>query len=365
MTELDNIINDGFMLSETIKDDELDVAFTSLKIALISYFSTYQDCTHQISSLANGYNNEAEEDSSYYNDYYRSCIETIIHFQHFFELSCKKILKDEHPLLADIASTNPVILSKLLKGQKLQNEEENSLRSIEFSEAIKRLIALIKDKEITNHDKLEFIVKNKSILEGVNKLRNRIWHRGLFILRYKSLDKLVCSFILPLVNDFINLDKISGYEIDWKYKSLHCGTDPIDELIKEYKNSTPVNIKKIAFIKELGRAAYNNPLIHKEITPSKRDFSAIFDNEKITRAESITDIITQHELSAVSDCPVCGVKSLISYKEHDQEVDNNNFITRSDEYTYRIRCECCGLSLENSFDNAKDYGLTGIKDLWY
>lgn len=365
MTELDNIINDGFMLSETRKDDELDVAFTSLKIALISYFSTYQDCTHQITSLANGYDNKSDEDSSYYNAYYRSCIETIIHFQHFFELSCKKILKEEHPLLADISSTNAVILSKLLKGKKLQSEDENSLRSIEFSEAIKRLIDLIKGKEITDHDKLEFIVKNKMTLEGVNKLRNRIWHRGLFILRYKSLDKLVCSFILPLVNDFIKLDKLSGYETDWKYKSLHCGTDPIDELIKEYKNSTSVNIKKIAFLKELGRAAYNNPLIHKEIPPSKRDFSAIFDNEKIARAKSIASIITQNELSSVNNCPVCGVKSLISYKDIDQELDNNDLITRSDEYTYRITCECCGLSLESSFDNAKYYGLTGIEDLWY
>ncbi|EEN9804395.1 hypothetical protein GI408_22110, partial [Salmonella enterica] len=51
MKRLNDVIKDGFILQESNNNDELDIAFTSLKIALMSYFTTYQDCHSYIGVL--------------------------------------------------------------------------------------------------------------------------------------------------------------------------------------------------------------------------------------------------------------------------------------------------------------------------
>ncbi|EDD3843194.1 hypothetical protein BS372_22300, partial [Salmonella enterica subsp. enterica serovar Brandenburg] len=345
MKRLNDVIKDGFILQESNNNDELDIAFTSLKIALMSYFTTYQDCHSYIGVLVKTDNDVSEEDISYHNSYYKSCIETIVHFQHFFELACKKILKDEHPLLVNEASKKVVALHKLLKGESLSVEEESSLRSIEFSETITRLTDLIKKKRINDYKKLNFIHSNMKVLTELNVLRNRIWHRGLYILRYKALDEFVCNFILPLVVEFVNLNQFSGNDHLWKYKKLNCKISIIDELIKEYKSTEPVNTRKIALLKELGRAAYNNPLT--EATHSSRimTFAKILDNKEKLRARKIVEAITQHENSSVKNCPVCGVDTLIAYKDSELELDDEGNLINAYDYTYRLVCECCGLSL--------------------
>ncbi|RWS51241.1 hypothetical protein DN586_25970, partial [Enterobacter cloacae] len=183
-----------------------------------------------LSSLNSNIFNIEDVDKNYSLSYYESCTETIVHFQHFFELACKHILKNEHPLLADVASKKAVVLSKLLKGEMLNEIEDNSLQSIEFSEAISRLLELIKNESINDFKLLNFILSGEEVLRTVNSLRNRIWHRGLFVLRYEALDELVCRFILPLVSEFLSLNLFYGNEINWKYKDLHCNVDPISEL---------------------------------------------------------------------------------------------------------------------------------------
>jgi hypothetical protein len=95
--------------------------------------------------------------------------------------------KNEHPLLADVASKKAVVLSKLLKGEILNEIEDNSLQSIEFSEAISRLLELIKNESINDFKLLNFILSGEEVLRTVNSLRNRIWHRGLLFYATKHL----------------------------------------------------------------------------------------------------------------------------------------------------------------------------------
>lgn len=363
MNKLTDVANNGFMVSET-RNNELEIAFISLNLAIKSYFSTYQSIKHNLSFLKNNFSKNDGVDMNYSRAYYESCTETIVHFQHFFELICKQILKNEHPLLADIASRKAVVLSKLLRGEALNESEGNGLQSIEFSEAILRLVELIKSKSINNYQSLSFIVKNEDVLKTINSLRNRIWHRGLFILRYPALDELVCRFILPLVNDFLSLDLFKGNEIFWKYKDLDCRLDPINELINT-SNSAGIQLDKIAFVKELGRAAYNNP-IHGSVLKklNRNGFTAIFDRASIHKAEGVANQECSTHGASLETCPVCGVKSLVLYPESHYEYDENDDISEVINYIWQINCECCGFSLHSEFENPSHYGFNNIPDFW-
>lgn len=363
MNDLIKIAKNGFRVSEA-RNNELDIAFISLNLALKAYFSTYQDVKRNLSSINSRMFETEDIDKIYSLSYYESCTETIIHFQHFFELACKYILKKEHPLLADTASRKAVILSKLLKGEVLKDSEDSGLQSIEFSEAISRLVELIKNNSINDFQLLNFIVSHEEVLKTVNSLRNRIWHRGLFVLRYEALDELVCRFILPLVNEFISLNLFQGNEIHWKYKDLNCSIDPICELINVYLSSN-VEFDKIAFIKEMGRAAYNNPLYESILNKTgRKSFSEIFDNAVIQKAKRISHQEINLHGGRLATCPVCGVDSLVLYSESDyvcdQDYEDGNFIY----YIWQINCECCGFSLHNEFKNAKNYGFNNIEDFW-
>ncbi|HPV59590.1 MAG TPA: hypothetical protein PKZ23_08465, partial [Rectinema sp.] len=75
-------------------------------------------------------------------------------------------------------------------------------------------------------------------------------------MSYAEFDALIIHKILPLVAE---LEKCRALKLNpnlWRYKSLHCDVDPISELVERANNSW----QKIALLKELGRAAYENPL---------------------------------------------------------------------------------------------------------
>ncbi|WP_421329645.1 hypothetical protein [Aeromonas veronii] len=364
-SNLVEIIKDGFSI-EVIKDEDLGIAFSSLKIALKSYFSTYQCFKINLNIVSQDNTDQDVVDYHHNNRYCELCTETLIHFQHFFELACKKILKDEHPLLSDVALTKPVVLHKLLNNQELSGEETNSLRSIEFSEAILRLDELIKHNQMSNCANLQFIRDKKETLIQINALRNRVWHRGVYVLRYQSLDKFICGYVLPLLNDFLQLNEFKGNDCLWKYKALDCKLDPITELVAAYSSKT-FDIKKVAFIKELGRAAYSNPLWNRSASTKKTidGFSKFFDRKHIDRAMRISKAEASQDFASVLSCPVCGVKSLVLYTETDVEYGNEEEEYSGYAYTDRVVCECCQLTLYSGFDNAIKYGFSNIDDFWH
>jgi hypothetical protein len=96
MNKLIDISKNGFRVCES-RENELDIAFISLRLALKAYFSTYRDLKLNLSSLNSNIFNIEDVDKNYSLSYYESCTETIVHFQHFFELACKHILKMNTP----------------------------------------------------------------------------------------------------------------------------------------------------------------------------------------------------------------------------------------------------------------------------
>lgn len=90
MKRLNDVIKDGFILQESNNNDELDIAFTSLKIALMSYFTTYQDCHSYIGVLVKTDNDVSEEDISYHNSYYNHVLKLLFTFSISLSLHVKR-----------------------------------------------------------------------------------------------------------------------------------------------------------------------------------------------------------------------------------------------------------------------------------
>ena len=267
--------------------------------------------------------------------------------------------------LSDIALEKPEVLHKLLSKKKLNSEEEASVRSIEFSVTIKRLDTLIKKKLLKNYSDLAFISEHKDTLTKLNNIRNRIWHRGVYVLRYSALDKFISGYVLPFVIEAIKHPSLASQQDAWRFKNLHADIDPISELVKEIKSTKP-DIGKLALLKELGRSGYENPLKKSaHVSGSLNSILMFFDKKHIERAERIAKVEASQEHSSITKCPVCGVKSLIIYKEIEHDfVEGSSDFAESWMYTTMVKCECCSFNLEGGIKNASEYGLTELEDYW-
>ena len=350
MTDINDITKNGFSLEKT------KLELFSLRISLIAYFSTYRTMEYNLHAFFPE-NEENQMDEFYHNNsYVEKCTEAIIHLHHFVELVCKDILRDEHRLLADFTSDRHHIILYKLINDTLSDEENQKLQSIEFQVALERLIELIRNRKIKNHEKLIFIKEAKVWLESLNNLRNRLIHRGIFVLRYPALDSLFGKYALPFIEKVVALAKYSNKESSWKYTNLSCGIDPISEIINTFRQGS-YNIGKVAMLKELGRSAYEQP--------RKIKNWSFLDEERQLRAERIANSETVN-VAGVRQCPVCGAASLVIYDEI--EVDGENYRDHTYEkawlYIWQVHCMNCTFEVNHHLENPKEYDLP-IDDFWY
>lgn len=359
MTDINKIIEEGFYLNDQ-KRRLSGLAALSLKIALKSYFSTYQSMKYFLHIFESKDINEEDINWYHSDDYCEQSSEAIIHFHHFFELVSKEILRSENPLLAVDASNKHVIFDKLLKGETVTEEDYEGLKSIEFSITIERLCELIKKRNM-GKGKLDFFITSKNFLKQLNVLRNRLLHRGVYILKYNAFDNLVGKFLLPLVMEILKLSQYKDSMDLWKYKSLSCGLDPIDEIMSEFK-ANKYDITKIALLKELGRSAYNN-----QIAQDNRGVLKFLNDEKIKKFERIAKIQTkQPNVSHITTCPVCGLNSLIVYDdiETDDYNEETGAYSKAWRYTWQVECASCTFEINHHIKNPSEYGLD-IPDYWH
>jgi transcription elongation factor Elf1 len=370
--EIKRICEQGFKVGEEGASN-INLALISLRIALKAYFATYKSFSYRIRTLDSLYGSTDEEiifnHRSAYCEAYAECI---VHFQHFAELTCKSFLRSDHQLLADSVIRAPELLHKLVHKKKLTFEEEQKLFSAEFGESLNRLKDLVKAGQLKGSKKLGFILDYHDALVQLNNLRNRVWHRGLYVLKYTSLDEFVGRYLLPYVVATLKHPMYKGEEINWKYKSLACGIDPIKEIIKHFASET-YDIGKVAFLKELGRSAYENrlPPVAKSKTKAKDKvakkfaFDLMFGERKKARAERIAASEAALDYNHVTDCPTCGAKSLVVHAETDFDYDEvTDEPINYRRYTHEVHCENCTFTLEDAIANASAYGIRGIKDFF-
>lgn len=209
---------------------------------------------------------------------------------------------------------------------------------------------------------LSIVIANNILLKRLNTLRNRIIHRGLFVMDYSAFDLVVSAYIIPFLAKFLYLPQFQNQANQrissettppWKYKKLACGIDPLEEIVKIGRDREDAR-KKIALLKEFGRAAYQNPLA----VPGS-DLAVFGIGDSIARCRAAQ--LAKHELSnpnpraydganEILECPVCGLHSFVRYNDG----DGNDT---------EVICTCCTFNVNRSLGNARDYGLQ-IDDFW-
>ncbi|MGO4275193.1 hypothetical protein AB4Z22_36070, partial [Paenibacillus sp. TAF58] len=234
------------------------------------------------------------------------------------------------------------------------------LKTTEFSTVIERLYKLIESGELDSRYSFFTKPENKETLTELNKLRNRITHRGTFVLRYEALDIFVGQFVTPLVLDIINLEEYKKIEGIWKYRKLQCEIDPIQEIYQEFKiNHSKPNLAKVAILKELGRAAFNNP-IRNISRPNRSNLLEYLDQKARLPAERVAEYVLElpiEQAESISICPVCNTNALVTFEESDGELNEEGNYDSYWTYSTSVKCFCCTFELESNIGNPQSHGL--------
>lgn len=350
-----DFFTDGFKLSGAAHGIK-DIAAISLKIAINAYFSTYRAIIYNFNQIENPGNyrqTEEQLDRTYFNPYYEAYAETITHFHHFIELTLKRVLQSKHELLLGEIN-DPVMLYKILNNQISQEDiEKSNLKAVSYKDTLNRICDLIKEDIISKSD-FQFILDSKTWLNELGVLRNKLLHRGMFILRYKALDELVGKFILPFTMKIADAFKDEIPERYWKYKKIDCGIDPIPEIINVFQNGS-YDMGKVAFLKELGRAAYSNDI--------PDGFIEKFHRKEYINVYEKAALDFKLGVSEISKCPVCGINTLTIYEESDGDQEEDGSYSSWWTYIWQVRCIHCGFEIHHEIKNPSVYGYK-IED-WF
>lgn len=348
---IDKLIKDGYQITSH-GSHELEIATISLRKALLAYFGSFKEIKSHIDIVIK------QDDSLHIKGYIDSYFESIIHFQHFFELACKHILKQVHPLMFNIAYKDTVIFYNLLKGNVVSESTYENLHTIEFSETLTRLDKLTTENipELSQYADL-FESKNVITLNKLNVLRNRLWHRGLYVLRLKSYDEFICRYILPITIQFTEKLGLSNI----LSQNTFNNTNPITMLIESFDKEKNQDYFSINLIKEIARACYLNPLV--QTNKSDVYFFESDNSAKLNEIYRTTDILANEHYAVISECPVCGIKSLLKMIEdvhiYDEETDSEEV----NSHIASVKCVCCSFSITEKMI-IKDYGFINLIPLF-
>ena len=343
LRKLDNLVQDTYSLHEASRN-LTGFAVLSLRVAVEALCSTYHAMRGRLHVLKQTDEVECRDDL-HGTRYHEAFAECVIHFQHFAELVIKDFLRAEHPLLADDTSKHHVLFHKLLKGEPPTRDEDRKIQSVEFSEASDRLYQLIEAKRID--PRIHFLAEHRTTLSKLTTLRNRLLHRGTVVMRYQAADEFFGGYVLPFVLRVVELDeykKLGGF---WRPKPLDCEIDLLAEIAACCTGN--YDLKKVAYLKELGRAAFANP-----IAPDP--FYELLEPPFRRDTEKLVADYKEHG-SEVHRCPVCGIEAeIVSYdSEEDIDEKGNPFIRST--FPYSVRCLNCTFEVERELYDETMFGL--------
>lgn len=358
MRTVSDAIADGFYLKD-VTTQYSNIAELSLKSAFISYFQTAEDCykiyldPNTASLLPN------DRDALYVHRYALNACNAITHFQHFLELLVKDILLSDSDLLVYDTKKKYDILYKMIHGNPVQEAEYDKLKFIEFSEARDRLEALLPNFPV----QYQFLSTRNyfNLMDKVNYLRNKIAHRGAFVIHPEALDELFCGYIIPFVKDIEA--NISTYSNTLKFGfNIHTtGFDPYSLLASEFQG-TSINRDKVLVLKLAALSAYKNDIPYFPKTQSSDPVAAIFNNDysflfdgKKQKIEAAA--LASADWGRLEKCPICGCDSFIlEYDSNDFYDDKGN--EYSEPYVYEAHCSHCGFHLSDRLLDLPAMGLS-------
>ena len=267
------------------------------------------------------------------------------------KLSCLRI-KDAHDIVLLLAN----------KHEQLSTDGN----TIEYTKKISLLEAMMKqDTHIPEllrvNPIFHFLIDHSTALKHIGKLRNDIVHQGAKTLLRYHYECLFINQIIPLVEDTLSLLEKSKVYIQ---KSLYCGVNVISTLRKQTLPHTisrsnieeaQIKLRHINHLKELGRAAFENPLWMKADTPD------LIQREHIHRSHNL-DIITLAEKQAqelaqlggyfeIFTCPCCGADSFVTYDLFIYREENNSARAESG------KCTLCSYSINAMLGEPSAFGI--------
>ena len=236
----------------------------------------------------------------------------------------------------------------MAKGDPIDDSELEGVIFIEFSEALKRVKELQKNSKLDA--KYNFLAKYFDLFSSINTLRNRIAHRGAFVLRPSALDEVFGKHILPFLKDLA--DNVDTYgNVLTRYMNIKDDKiNPLKGILNEYAKSNP-NEYAVYVYKLIATAAYNNSLNY--------DIAKVFKgflDQKIKQEERIAATVAENEWADVKQCPICGCNTFIELTETAEETDDLDNIINMWQYVYGMECHQCGFHLNS-------WLLHKIKDL--
>lgn len=348
----------GFLLNnrKDIKEND-DLAFHTLRLAITSYFSTYKAMEMNF--------NIYKEDKNFLEsqEYIGLYISTIIHFQHFFELFIKSILRDIDELLVIEGVKDPYVLYKLIQKEEIKPNEDININSIGFNRTIE-VFTKLKEHNLIDK-KYYFLDEYKREIKALNNLRNRILHRGLYILPYKELDIFLVKRILPIINEIQELEEAERKYKVWVGKDLACGIDILQSLCSEGRGEF-VNHRNIALLKELGRASYSNPLYSED--EGFGNFYGKLNNIMIRKYESIANVeMNIEQVDHIEQCPCCGSNTLACYIDEECEYDEYEgkyYISDVFDIFTEATCTCCSFKINQFINEDALKKYIGENNIW-
>lgn len=334
MKNLDELIKDGFFVSE-VRRNRGNIADHFLVESLRAFFSTAEDLDWYLSSKID----EKASKEILVGSYARNACNAITQFQHFFELFLKDILLEHNKLLVYDASQKPELLIKLINGEKVLNSELEKMHFIECSEAILRIKALHKSGKLDSN--YLFVANYIDLFEKLNALRNRIAHRGAFIITPPALNEVFGRFVFPFINELENVKGYGNLRL-WSFNLKTRELNPFEAISKDYFNGL-VDENKIHLYKLIGAASYKN-----KIDFDLDEVFSVINDEIREQAESIAQTLADRNRTVEAiECPICGCNSFVREMDcYVGEDEYGNEIT-SEPYVYRISCGQCGFHIEN------------------
>ncbi|MNW53966.1 hypothetical protein D3C74_315470 [compost metagenome] len=228
------------------------------------------------------------------------------------------------------------ILKVLLNIGEVNITQDNTA---EFAVALDRVCTLSKRTEGFVPIVVKTIIDYKQTLKDLNLLRNKVWHKGIYILRITELDQFISQNILPLVLNVLKISQYGGLEKYWKYKDAEF--DPIYEIISAGR-SGKVDYKRIAFFKSYGLACYKIPQWNYDLVDIN------------VKAKAIVGAV--HDLD-LETCYVCREETLLVSTVSDHDFDQEgNFLGRWWNTT-AAECLNCSLSVFPDIGEPMDYGV--------
>lgn len=268
----------------------------------------------------------------------------------------KRTLEKKNKLLAIDVKGKHVIYDKLLQGEDISDDEYVQCKSIEFSEALERLVKLVNSERIKEDEISDVLVKGKKDLVALNDMRNRIIHKGNRILKYCVLDSFMVENILPIIDKLLELPDFASYS-SLKEKPYIETNNIIRCLVEEGKKTTR-DFSMIAFLKSMGAAL---------LSPKKSDINTK-NLEKLYKDNLLKMHEEYYRIGPAGKCPACGHDTLLReygiemlYDElGDAEDPSSNFevIEIPDLIQDNVFCINCCFRIGTYVKNVEEYGYT-------